>query len=228
MGLREQTAVNDMIWTQVVGPITIFSTFRRMVTEWANENLDRLAPVAGTHVDLTGHARGGGDAGVAAAVAATAALEALSSNIDAKQIIQVAADGSWPEADVLLATQDASFGTLAFSIATGKPDKFQEEVLSKPYAEQTAGCLLLLKAIITRKPTLAISAINKQAFKNSAERKKLASAIISFVQIQSKPAADDFNSSCAGIRPPAIADLGAAWDLASQLQSEAWGSKMHM
>ena len=224
MQLVRQSAFEEMAWSSMVGPVAIFAGVRSRVIDWINANVDRLVPAAPIVLGVGGGGDGGGgNAGIAAAEAATAALEAISASADVKQIIQVAADGSWPEADILAATMDESFGLLLQAITERKPDSFQTAVLAKPYADQTAGCLLLLKAIITRKPTLAIAAVNKQAFKNSTERKRLAAAIIAFTQIQSKPAADDFNSSCAGIRPPAISDLGAAWDLASQLHSDAWG-----
>ena len=65
-------------------------------------------------------------------------------------------------------------------------------------------------------------------FKNSDPRRKLVTTINALNKLQSKPAALVFCTSTAGIRPPTLSDQRACWDLASKLDSDAWGKQMHV
>jgi hypothetical protein len=100
--------------------------------------------------------------------------------------------------------------------------------MKKPYADQTAGCQLLMLGIMTQTPTLVLKAADSKLFKNSDTRRQVVTVINAIDKLQSKPAALHFCQSTKGMRPPSMKDQRACWDLAARLDETAWGKDMHL
>ena len=119
IGLNDDTLQDpNLAWHQATATFLVMPKVKAAITRWlcVPSNLDMLVP---SEVPTTPTAGGGGAAGLAAAASATSALNAISSSQDEKQIVQSMADGTWPEADVLLVTSDPAYTSFQAAISTG-------------------------------------------------------------------------------------------------------------
>ena len=207
-------------WTNpIVFKLAAKAQIAARITHWAATHVD-------TYSALPPPASGGPSNINVAAVATAAATAAAVQSKGEKPIAHASKDGTWPEEDVLACVGDAAFAQAEASIKAADPTDFIKMVTAKDYTTLSAGAQLLVWAFASRTPTLALQ--QPKLFRNSDERQVLHTTVAQLATLLGKPAQAAFATSMLGVRPPSNIDKRAAWDLASQLDENAWGNSLHV
>ena len=221
--LTTLTAINERtkFVSKQLFSIVFLPAIRLQVVAYVMAHVDSYVP------PLPAVAGGGGGGIDAAAVAGAAATAVASSKAGDKQTVQTAADGTWPEIDVLAAVTDASFAKVKAAIQAQDPTDISTLLTGKVngYTTLSSGAQLLLWSIISQQPVLKI--LDPKNFKNSEERKELNTVAQAAALLLGKPAQSDFCTRTQGTRPPSHHDHRRSWQAAIQMHPAAWGKDLH-
>ena len=220
--LTKLTAINERtkFVSKQLFSIVFLPAIRLQVVSYVRAHVDSYVPPLPK--------AGGGGGGIdAAAVAGAAATAVASSKAGEKQTVQTAADGTWPEIDVLAAVTDASFAKVQAAIQAQDPTDISKLLTGKVngYTTLSSGAQLLLWAIISQQPVLKM--LDPKNYKNSEERKELNTVAGGAALLLGVPARSDFCTRTQGTRPPSHNDHRRSWQAAIQLHPAAWGKDLH-